>query len=147
MEGHRQVRADVGPVGQWRRSTLVWEASDHQFRMIPGTQTLVIDTNISPPCDVSDLAVSGSAPAGDSRPFACGRVPLHERRVAPAHSGAFHWGMDEEQRIKSLQLQAYVRAVLHTSTPHRVERLTSLRRVVRELERFCGPIEQRRVQA
>ena len=59
-----------------------------------------------------------------------------------AIAGRFHWRMDEELQIESLQLQAYLRAVLHTSTPHRVEHLTSLRRVVRELERFCGPIEQ-----
>jgi hypothetical protein len=121
----------------------VWEAGNHQFRMIPGTQTLVINKNLSTTHATSQISQS--------------RDPLQQAIVDLLLRGEFvsmrdglpltiaerfRWRMDEELQIESLQLQAYLRAVLHTSTPHRVEHLTSLRRIVRELERFCGPIEQ-----
>ena len=121
----------------------VWEAGNHQFRMIPGTQTLAINKNLSTTHATSQISQSRDPLQQAIVDLLLRGEFLSMKDGLPlAIAGRFHWRMDEELQIESLQLQAYLRAVLHTSTPHRVEHLTSLRRVVRELERFCGPIEQ-----
>ena len=56
----------------------------------------------------------------------------------------FYWRMEEEAEIELVLLQTHLRAVMKTLAPHRAEHFTSLRRIIRELELFCGKTEERK---
>ena len=122
-----------------------WEAVNHEFRLIPGSQTLVINKKFQTKYAAAQVAQSRD-------PLQQALVDLLLRGVFASmrygteivSANQFYWRMEEEAEIELVLLQTHLRAVMKTLAPHRAEHFTSLRRIIRELELFCGKTEERK---
>ena len=134
---------------QWTKSggaeRFVWEAINHEFRMIPGTRTLVINKNFE-----TEYATSQVSQSRDALQQAIVDLLIRGSFISMrdgtslASSQGFYWPLHKETVVQSAQLQSHMRAVLSTLAANRVEHLTSLKRIITELGKFCGGLEQHR---
>ena len=138
----------VALLEQWANGgaeRFAWEATNHEFRLIPGSQTLVINKKFQTKYAAAQVAESRD-------PLQQALVDLLMRGVFASmrygteiiSANQFYWRMEEEAEIESVLLQTHLRGVMKTLAPHRAEHFTSLRRIIRELERFCGKTEERK---